>query len=87
MGLVEIFFLFHFPGYFGILFKLGLSGSLTVTRKVAFISTFIAYNMIQVSPGSLLLHFSVALVFPSFTVLCKHELVSDPFGLIISLEL
>ena len=85
-GVVDIFLLFHIPECFRILFKLGLSVALTVPSIVTFLSTVVAYNIIQVSPRSLLLLFSVALVIPIFPVLRKHELVSDLVALMISIR-
>ena len=86
MGLVGRFYLFQILECFRILFKLGMSGLLTVPVIVAFLSTVVACNMIQVSTGYLLLLFSVALIVPSFPMLRKHEVVADPFGLRISIK-
>ena len=83
MGSVAIFFMFHIPECFRILFNLGMSVLLTVPIIVTFLSTVIACIMIQFSNGYLLLIFSVALVVPSVTVFRKQELVSDPIVLII----
>ena len=85
-GLVDIFSLFHITECFRILFELVLSKSFTVTRIVAFLSTVVAINMIQVSPGYLLLLFYVAPIVPIFNALRRHELVADLFGLIISIS-
>ena len=84
--IVGIFFLFSLPKFFCILFKLGFSGEFTVPGIVAFLSTVVAVNVIQVSPGYLLLLFSVALVVPSFPAFQKHELVDEPVGLRISIR-
>ena len=78
-------FLFHIPECFHILFKLGLSGGFTVPRILAFLSTVVAGNVIQISPGYLILLFFVSLAVPSFPALRKHEMVDDPVGLIISI--
>ena len=49
-------------------------------------STVVTSDVIQISPGSLLLLFSVAFVVPSFPALRKHELVTDLVGLGISIR-
>ena len=46
-------------------------------------STVVAIDVIQISPGYLLLLFSVAFVVPIFPTLRKHQLVSDLVGLVI----
>ena len=76
-----MFSLFCLPECFRILFNIGLVRSFTVPIIVTFLSTVVASDVIQISPGSLLLLFSVALVIPSFPVLRKHDLVNDPVGL------
>ena len=85
-GIFGRFFLFRLPEWFWIIYKLGLSGSFTVPIIVNFFSTVAACNMIQVSPGSIILLFTITLVVPSFPLLHKHNLVSDPIGLIISIR-
>ena len=57
-----------------------------VPRIMTFFSTVVASDVVHISPGSLLLLFSVALVVPSFPALRKHELVADPVGLGISIR-
>ena len=47
---------------------------------MSFFSTVVASNVIHISPGSLLLLFSVAFVVPSFPTLRKHELVDETVG-------
>ena len=84
-GIVGRIFLFRIPECLHILFKLDLSGAFSVYRTVAFIYTFVASNVIHISPGSLLLLFSVAFIVPSFYALRKHDMVADPVGLIISI--
>ena len=84
-GLVGIFSLFHIPECLHIFFKLDLSGSFTFTSIEASLSTFVASNVIQISPGSLFLLFYVAFVVPKFSVLRKHDLVADPVRLRISI--
>ena len=85
-GLVGIFILIHLPECLCIFLYLGLSWSVTVARIMDFFSTVVASNVIHISPGSLLLLFSVAFVVPSFPTLRKHELVADTVGLIISIR-
>ena len=80
-GIVGNFFLFHLTECIRILFKLGLSGALTVTGIVVFISTVVSSNVIHISTGSLILVFSVDFVVPSFPALRKNELVADTVGL------
>ena len=53
---------------------------------MAFLSTVVASDVIHISPGYLLLLFSVASVVPSYPALRKHELVADPVGLGISIR-
>ena len=84
-GLVGIILPFQLPECFHILFHLGLSGSLTVPIIVELISTLVACNTIQVSPGSLILLFYISVILPSFPALRKHELVDDPSVVIISI--
>ena len=85
-GLVGIFSLFHIPECLCIIFEIGLSRESTVTRILSFLYTSIVSNVIQISPGSLILLFYVAFVVPSFTAFHKHELVADPVGLRISIR-
>ena len=82
-GIVGRFLLFNLPECLFILFEIGLSCSITVSGIMAFLSTVIASNVIQITTGSLILLFSVAFIVPSFPVLYKHELIDDPIGLII----
>ena len=49
-------------------------------------SMVVSSDVIQSSPGSLLLLFSAAFAAPSFLVLRNHELVSDPVGFGISIR-
>ena len=51
-----------------------------------FFSTVVASDVIQISPGSLLLLFSVPFVVPRFPALRKHDLVADPVGFRISIR-
>ena len=85
-GLIGRFILLHLPECLCILFDLGLSWTVTVAIITAFLSTVVASNVIQISPGSLLLLFSTTFVVPSFPALRKHELVADPVGLRISIR-
>ena len=48
--------------------------------------TVVASDVVQISPGYLLLLLSVAFVVPSFSALRKHELVADPVGLGMSMK-
>ena len=50
------------------------------------LSTVVASDVVQISPGSLILLFSVAFVVPSFPALLKHDLVVDPIGFGISIR-
>ena len=50
---------------------------------MTFFSAVVTSDVIHISPGSLILLFSVAFVVPVFTALRKHELVADPIGLVI----
>ena len=63
-----------------------MSGAFTVPSIVVFLSAVIASNVIQISPGYMLLLFSVAFVVSSFRALCKPELVDDSVGLLISIR-
>ena len=85
-GIVGIFLLLHLPEYLCILFDIGLSWASTVPIIMTFFSTVVASGVIQISPGSLILLFSVAFVVPNFPALRKHDLVSDPVGLRISIR-
>ena len=49
-------------------------------------STVVASDVVQISPGSLILLFSLAFVVPSFPALLKHDLVVDPVGFGISIR-
>ena len=77
-GVVGRFLLIHLPGCYFILFDPGLSWAVFVTSIMEFFSTVVASDVIQISPGSLLVLFSIAFVVPSFTALRKHELVAYP---------
>ena len=63
-----------------------MSWAIVVPNIMTFLSTFVAGDVVQISPGSLLLLFSVAFIVPSFPMLRKHELVADPVGLVISMR-
>ena len=63
-----------------------MSWAVNVAIIMAFLSKVVASNVIHISPGYLLILFSVAFVVPSFPTLHKNELVSDPVGLIISIR-
>ena len=80
-GIVGRFILLHLLECLCILFELVLSWSVTVPRI-----TVVAIYVIQISPGSLLLLFSVAFVVPSFPALRKHEIVTEPIVLVISIK-
>ena len=84
-GLVGRFLLFYLHEFLCTLFELDLSWSVTVPSIMTFFSAVVASDVIHTSTWSLLLLFSVAFVVPSFPALRKHELVSDPVGLIISI--
>ena len=77
-GLVGRFLLLHLHECLCILFEPGLSWAVIVPSIMNFFSTVVASDVIQISPGSLILLFSAAFVVPIFTVLRKHELVADP---------
>ena len=64
-----------------ILFGPGLSWAVIVPSIMIFFSTVVASDVVQISPGSLLLIFSVTFVVPIFPALRKHDLVADPVGL------
>ena len=78
--LVGRFLLFHLHECLCILFEPGLSWSVIVTIIMTFFSTVIASDVIQISPGSLILLISAAFAVPSFPALRKHELVADYDG-------
>ena len=84
-GFVGGFLLLHFSECLCIFFELGLSWELIFSSITTFFSTVVAIDVVRISPGSLLLLFSVAFVFPNFTALCKHELVDDSVLLGISI--
>ena len=77
-GLVGRFLLLHNPEYLYILFDPRLSWSVIVPSIMKNFYTVVASGVIHISPGSLLLLFSVAFVVPSFPALHKNELVDDP---------
>ena len=52
---------------------------------MTFFYTVVASDVIQISPGYLLLLFSVAFDVPSFPATRKNKLVAEPFGLGISI--
>ena len=85
MGLVVIFLLLHLLECLCIIFELGFSWAVTVPSIMTFFATVVASDVIQISPGSLLLIFSVAFVVPSFPMLRKNELVADSVGLVTSI--
>ena len=85
-GFVGGSLLLHFPESLCIFFEPGLSWSVIVPSIMTFFSTVVASDVVHISPGSLILLFSVAFVVPSFTALRKHELVADPVGLGISIR-
>ena len=84
-GFVGRFLLFHFSESLCVFFEPGLSWAIFVPIIMTFFSTVVAGDVVQISPGSLLLLFSVAFIVSSFPTLRKHELVSDPVGLRISM--
>ena len=61
-------------------------GNSLFPETAALLSTVVASNVIHISPGYLLLLFSVPFVVPSFPALRKYELVVDPVGLRISIR-
>ena len=75
------FLLLHFSEIFCIFFETGLSWAIVIPGIMTFFSTVVESGVVQVSPGYLLLLFSIAFVVPSFPVLRKHELFADPVGL------
>ena len=77
-GIIGGFLLLHLTECLCILFEIGLSWVVTIPSIMTFLYTVAASDVIQIYPGPLLLLFSAALVVPSFTGLCKHELVADP---------
>ena len=83
-GFVRAFILIHFSESLCIFFEPGLSWAIFVPRIMTFFYTVVASDVVQISPWSLLLLFSVTFVVPSFPALRKQELVSDPVGLGIS---
>ena len=85
-GFVGEFLLLHFSECLCIFFEHGLSWSVIVPSILTFFSTVIESDVVHISPGSLLLLFSFALVIPSFPVLRKHELVADSIELGISIR-
>ena len=68
-----------------VFFEPVLSWEIVVPSIMTFFSTIVVGDVVQISPGSLLLLFSIAFIVPSFPTLRKHELVSDPVGLRISI--
>ena len=58
-----------------------MSWEVIVTSIMTFFSAVVASDVVHISPGSMLLLFSVSFVIPSFPALSKHELVADPIGL------
>ena len=86
MGFVGGFIVFYFSEILCIFFEPGLSWEKVVPRIMNIFSTVVASDVVQISPGSLLLLFSIAFVVPSFPVLRKHELVADPVRLGISMR-
>ena len=86
MGFVGRFLLLHFYESLCVFFEPGLSWAIVVPSIITFFSTVFAGDVVQISPGSLLLLFSVAFIVPSFPTLRKYELVSDPVGLRISMR-
>ena len=73
-----LFLLIRFFKPLYIFFEPGLSWAVIVPRIMTFFSTVIASDVIHISPGSLILIFSVAFIVPSFPALHKNDLVSDP---------
>ena len=76
----------HFSESLCIFFGPGLSWTAIVPSIMEIFSTVVASDVVQISPGSLLLLFSVAIIVPSFPAMHKHELVADPVGLGISIR-
>ena len=68
-GLVGIFLLLSLHECLCILFELVLGSEVTVTRIMTLLSTVVASNVIHISPGSLILLFSVTCDVSSFTTL------------------
>ena len=68
-----------------VFFEPVLSWEIVVPSIMTFFSTIVVGDVVQISPGSLLLLFSIAFIGPSFPTLRNHELVSDPVGLRISI--
>ena len=80
------FLLIHFSESLYVFFEPGLSWEIVVPSIITLLSTVVAGDVVQISPGSLLLIFSVTFIVPSFIALRKHELVADPVGLRISMR-
>ena len=85
-GVVERFLLLNFSESLCVFFETGLSWAIVVPIIMDFLSTVVAGDVVQISPGSLLLIFSVTFIVPSFTAFHKHELVAEPVGLEISIR-
>ena len=86
MGFVGQFLLLNFSESLCVFFEPSLSWAVVVPSTMNFFSTVVAGDMVQISPGSLLLLFSVALVVLRFPALHKHDLVADPVGLVFSIR-
>ena len=85
-GFVGRFLLLHFSESLYVFFETGLSWAIVVPSIMTFLSTVVAGDVVQISPGSLLLLFSVAFIVPNFPTLRKHELDADPLGLRIPMR-
>ena len=85
-GFVGRFLLLSFSQSLYVFFDPGLSWVIFVTSIMTFFSTVLAGDVVQISPGSLLLLFYVAFIVSSFPTLRKHDLVSDPVWLRISMR-
>ena len=78
--------MFNFTESLCVFFDPGLSWAIVVPSIMTLFSTIVAGDVVQISPGYLLLLFSIAFIVPSFPTLRKHELVADPVELKISMR-
>ena len=85
-GFVGGFILLHFSECLCIFFESGLSWAVIIPSIITFFYTVVASDVVNISPGYLLLLFYVAFAVPSFPALRKHELVAEPVGLGISIR-
>ena len=84
-GLVPRFSLRHISEWFCILFALCMCRAFTVYHLATLFYTINAGDVIKVFPGDLFILFCLTFIIPSFTTMCKHNLVADTlrFGLSI----